>query len=175
TKDSKAAADVRDWPMYNHDVLGTRFNPGETAIDRSNAGRLEMKWRFPAQGSELDIGVIHATPIVVGGCVYFGTTTDPAFYKLTPDGKVCWSYRNPALAQRNSRAADAPKDKSARVARFQSGSDGVLGSALVSGETVFFGDLAGWFYALDTATGAERWKLSARGDGFPGAHPINVF
>ena len=25
------------------------------------------------------------------------------------------------------------------------------------------------------ATGAERWKLSARGGGFPGAHPLNLF
>ena len=87
----------KDWPMYNRDVLGTRHNRGETAIDRSNAGRLEEKWRFPAKGSDLEIGVIHATPVVVDGYVYFGTATDPTFYKLTPDGKVRWSYRNPHL------------------------------------------------------------------------------
>ena len=90
--------DAKDWPMYNHDVIGTRHNPGETAIGRDNAGRLEEKWRFPAKGSDQEIGVIHATPIVVNGYVYFGTATDPTFYKLTPDGKVRWSYRNPARA-----------------------------------------------------------------------------
>ncbi|HEV3023796.1 MAG TPA: hypothetical protein VGX76_15080, partial [Pirellulales bacterium] len=85
--------DAGDWPMYNRDVLGTRHNPAETAIDASNASRLEEKWRFPALDSELEIGVVHATPIVVESCVYFGTATDPAFYKLAPDGTLCWSYR----------------------------------------------------------------------------------
>src|SRR6516164_19388 len=91
---ARAQDDGKDWPMYNHDVLGTRHNPGETAIDKSNVGRLEEKWRFPAKGSTLEIGVIHATPIVVDGYVYFGTATDPAFYKLAPDGTLRWTYRN---------------------------------------------------------------------------------
>src|SRR5262249_27556237 len=86
-------SDPKDWPSYNRDVLGTRHARGETAIGKTNAGQLEEKWRFPAKGSDLEIGVVHATPVVVDGYVYFGTATDPAFYKLTPDGKVRWSYR----------------------------------------------------------------------------------
>src|SRR5262245_18259403 len=85
---SLGQTDPFDWPMYNHDVIGTRHNPGEKAIGKANAGQLEEKWRFPAKGSNELVGVIHATPIVVNGYVYFGTATDPAFYKLTPDGKV---------------------------------------------------------------------------------------
>src|SRR6185503_675911 len=81
---SRARSEARDWSMYNGDVLGSRHNRGETRLDPRNAGSLEEKWRFPPAGSELQIGVIHATPTVVGGCVYFGTATDPAFYKLTP-------------------------------------------------------------------------------------------
>ena len=50
-----------------------------------------------------------------------------------------------------------------------------MGSALVTEDTVYFGDVGGWFYALDRATGAERWKLNSRAKDFPGAHPINVF
>ena len=92
-----AQGDAKDWPMYNRDVIGTRHNRGETAIDKATAGRLEEKWRFPAKGSGEQIGVIHATPIVVDGYLYFGTATDPTFYKLTPEGTVRWSYRrNPA-------------------------------------------------------------------------------
>ncbi len=86
--------------MYNRDVTGTRHNPGETAIDRSNAVRLEEKWRFPTKGSDVEIGVIHATPIVVDGYVYFGTATDPAFYKIAPDGTLRWSYRNPVYGKK---------------------------------------------------------------------------
>ena len=95
-----AQADAKDWPTYNHDVLGSRYNQGEKAIGRDNAGRLEEKWRFPAKGSGQEIGAIHATPVIVGGYVYFGTTAaTPTFYKLTPDGKVRWSYRNPELGR----------------------------------------------------------------------------
>jgi polyvinyl alcohol dehydrogenase (cytochrome) len=168
-----AQDDAKDWPSYNRDVIGTRHNAGEKAIDKSNAGRLEEKWRFPAKGSDREIGVVHATPVVVDGYVYFGTATDPTFYKLTPEGKVRWSYRKPARGP--ARPEAPPADEKARAARFQQSADGIFGSALVTKDTVFFGDIGGWFYALDRATGAERWKLNARAKEFPGAHPINCF
>jgi polyvinyl alcohol dehydrogenase (cytochrome) len=169
---ARAEGDAKDWPMYNHDVIGTRHNPGETAIGPANAGRLVEKWRFPARGSGQEIGVIHATPIVVDGYVYFGTATDPTFYKLSPDGKVRWSYRrNPARAGGGGGSESAK----GRSLRFQSSPEGIMASALVTEDTVFFGDVGGWFYALDRANGAERWKLNARAKEFPGAHPINVF
>src|SRR5437879_2822486 len=134
-----AQGDAKDWPMYNRDIVGTRHNRGETAIDTTNAGRLEEKWRFPAKGSDQEIGVVHATPIVVNGYVYFGTATDPTFYKLTPDGKVRWSYRNPARGP--ARPEAPPADDKARAVRFQSAAEGVFGSALVTKDTVFFGDI----------------------------------
>src|SRR5262249_9353983 len=100
---ARAQGDAKDWPMYNRDVVGARHNPGETAIDATGARRLVEKWRFPAEGSGEEIGVIHATPSVVDGYVYFGTATDTAFYKLTPDGKVRWVYRkDPAKAAAKS-------------------------------------------------------------------------
>ncbi len=40
---------------------------------------------------------------------------------------------------------------------------------------MYFGDIGGWFYALDRATGAERWKLNARAKEFPDSHPLNAF
>jgi polyvinyl alcohol dehydrogenase (cytochrome) len=162
---ARAQADAKDWPMYNHDVIGTRHNSGETAISKSNAGQLEEKWRFPARGSKEEIGVIHMTPVVVNGYVYFGTATNPAFYKLTPDGKVRWTYR---------RGAPGVRPKVGKV-RLQSSDEGIMGSPLVTDDTVYFADLGGWICALDRTTGAERWKKSARAAEFPGAHPINLF
>src|SRR5262249_46984709 len=164
-----AQEDAKDWPMYNRDVIGTRNNPVETAISKSNANLLEEKWRFPSKGSNQEIGVIHATPVVVDGFVYFGTATDPTFYKLAPDGKVRWSDRRKGKTVVETK----PLDEKSRNARFQSSPDGILASALVTRDTVFFGDMGGWFYALDQATGEERWKLNARGKEFPGAHPLN--
>jgi outer membrane protein assembly factor BamB len=166
--------DSQDWPMYNRDVLGTRHNSGEKSIGRTNAAQLVEKWRFPARGSDLQIGVIHATPVVVNGYVYFGTATDPAFYKLTPDGKVCWSYRNPA---RRPAAPTPPAtvDGSANPnARFQSPEGGIFGSALVTADKVFFADIDGWMYALNRASGAELWKVHSRDASFPGNHPFNL-
>ena len=153
---AKAQDDAKDWPMYNRDVTGTRHNRGETAINATNASRLEEKWQFPAKGEDREIGVIHATPIVVDGFVYFGTASDAAFYKLSPDGKLKWSYRNPSRP-----APKPPKDEKERTARFQSSPDGILASALVTRDTVFFVDIGGWVYALDRATGMERWKLNS--------------
>ena len=49
---ARAQGDARDWPMYNHDLAGSRYNPAETAIGPANAGQLVEKWRFPARGSE---------------------------------------------------------------------------------------------------------------------------
>jgi polyvinyl alcohol dehydrogenase (cytochrome) len=172
-----AEDDAKDWPMYNHNVLGTRFNRGETAIDKSNASRLEEKWRFPAKDSGKEIGVIHATPVVVNGYVYFGTaTTDPTFYKLGPDGKVRWSYRNAAYRPVQAQTeAQGKEPKSQNVRLHPSDEGGIFASALVTQDTVYFGDLGGWFHALDRATGAERWKLNARAKEFPGAHPMNIF
>ncbi len=180
-----------DWPMYNHDVSGWRYNPAETTIGPSNAGRLVEKWRFPARGSGMSIGVIHATPAVVGGYTYFGTATDPAFYKVSPEGKLCWVYRKPTRAGRAARvesAADAASEPSQdkRKApepekglphdfRFQTTSEGIMTSALVTDDSVYFGDMAGWFYALDRETGRERWRIDARAKDFPGAHAINLF
>ena len=152
--------------MYNRDVVGTRFNRGEKALGRENVGRLEQKMAIPAEGSGVEVGVIHATPVVVGGYVYFGTASDPTFYKLRPDGKLAWSFRNPGRGQ--VKAED-------RNVRFQPSAEGILGSALVTEDAVYFGDIGGRFYALDRRTGAERWTINARAEGFPGFHPLNSF
>ena len=174
---ARAQGDPKDWPTYNHDALGSRHNPGETAVGRDNAGRLEEKWRFPARDSTREIGVIHATPVVVDGYVYFGTTTlDPTFFKLTPDGKVRWSYRNPAYPKAPAQPPGArPEGEEARTVRLRQGAEGgILASALVTGDAVVFADLGGWVYALDRANGQSRWTLNLRGKGFPGAHPMNL-
>jgi polyvinyl alcohol dehydrogenase (cytochrome) len=163
--------DPHDWPMYNRDVLGTRHNPAEQTLDKSNVGRLTEKWRFPAKDSGQEIGVVHATPVVVNGYVYFGTATmDPTFYKLAPDGTVRWSYRNPLFSQ-----VEPQPDGEQQIADQKPSNTGaIFSSALVTDDTVFFADMEGWIYALDRISGTERWKLSTRGNEFPGAHELNL-
>ncbi len=150
--------DPNDWPMYNRDVTGTRHNPAEKTLSKENVGKLVEKWRFPPADSKEKIGVVHAT-VVVNGYVYFGTETTPTFYKLTPDGKVSWAYRNPDHA------------KPPKAVAFGLPMSGFLNAALVTNDTVYVGDVGGVIYALDRANGKERWKIDSRAKPFPGAHP----
>src|SRR5262245_59757044 len=153
------ADDPKDWPSYNGGAAGWRHNSGETALGAENAGKLVEKWRFPAVGDDRKIGVVHATPVVVDGYVYFGTVTQPAFYALHPNGKLKWSYQIAARSNtKNSGREESP---------------GVYGSSLVTEYAVYFGDLAGFFYALDRGNGQERWKVDTRDANFPDAHPLN--
>ena len=48
-----------------------------------------------------------------------------------------------------------------------------INAALVTGDTVYFGDIGGTIYALDRPTGRERWKIDTRARPFPGAHSSN--
>jgi outer membrane protein assembly factor BamB len=158
-KTAGVSIDAKDWPMYNCDVLGWRHNAGETALDKADVPRLEEKWRFPPKGADFEVGVIHATPAVVNGYVYFGTVTHPAFYKLTPDGKVKWAFH---LNEKDDRV------------RFEAGfQNGIYSSALVTEDAVYFATFAGFVYALDRDSGQEKWRLDLRAQTFPDAHPLN--
>ncbi|HMP02492.1 MAG TPA: PQQ-binding-like beta-propeller repeat protein [Gemmatales bacterium] len=154
--------DPADWPMYNRDVVGTRHNPVENRLSAANVGQLTELWRFPAAESKDVVGTVHGTPVVTKDGVYFGTVTHPAFYKLSPEGKLLWTYRNP----------DEPKPPLFRTP-FTLPTSGFVTSPLVVGDTVYAVDLGGFIFALDAATGQERWKINTRVAPFPGGHPSN--
>jgi outer membrane protein assembly factor BamB/dienelactone hydrolase len=170
-KSNAPLTDPADWPTYNHDSAGWRFNPAEKTLSPSNVGKLVEKWRFPAADSKETIGVVHATPTVVAGEVYFGTATFPAFYKLAPDGKLRWVYRNPARTAVLPPTADAPITDKLRGAASDAG---IFSSALVADGAVYFADTGGWMYCLDANTGKERWKVDSRAKTFPDAHFNNL-
>ena len=155
-----------DWPMYNQDVKGWRFNAGERSLSPDNANQLVEKWRFPADGSDEVVGVIHVTPSVVNGYVYFGTATYPTFYKLKPNGEIQWKY-----------SVGDDERKAYRESQHEIGLiplDGVYSSALIAEDSVYFADVAGVIYCLDRKTGEEKWKLNCKSPNFPGAHSRNM-
>lgn len=192
---SQEPASQADWPTYNHDPAGWRFNPAETTLGPRNVGGLVEKWRFPAAGSRETIGVVHATPAVVDGEVYFGTATFPTFYKLGRDGELLWSYHNPARAYVEPPTVDAPESDKLPATLTQTfgiepppgappiteklrgaaSRAGIYSSALVADGAVYFSDTGGWMYCLDARDGSERWKIDARAPEFPGAHFNNMF
>jgi outer membrane protein assembly factor BamB len=156
-----------DWTEYNYAANGWRFNDAEQTLTADNVHELELKWRFPKQGSELEVGVIHATPAVADGYVYFGTASLPKFYCLTPEGEVAWVYDLTEHRQRRGRDID---DSSGHL----NPQDGVYVSALVTEHGVYFGDAAGVMYCLDRVTGQEKWVVDSHAEGFPGAHRANI-
>ena len=167
------AADPHDWSSYNGNAAGWRYNAAETTLSAANVARLEELWRFPAKGSNQNVGAVHATPVVVDGEVYFGTVTEPTFYKLGRDGTLKWSYplRTRSTGSqldidRTGQNGANPKDTDVSV--------GVFSSALVTDDAVYFADLSGYLIALDRQTGKEKWKVDTRGPEFPDAHPLNA-
>ncbi len=155
-----------DWASYNNGVRGWRFNAAEKTLTPQSAPQLVEKWRFPRADSTTDVGVIHATPAVVNGYVYFGTGSYPAFYKLKPNGQVAWVYRPGEGA-----TTDLPKGG---INRIDAGT-GFLASPLVTEKAVYIGSNTGVFYALDRQTGRELWKVNTRAPGFPNHHGANLF
>src|SRR5262245_28683601 len=77
--DSPASADANDWPMYNHDVEGTRYNAAEKTLGAGNVGGLHVLWRYATPAP------VAATPAVVGGVIYAGDMAG-WFYALREDG-----------------------------------------------------------------------------------------
>ncbi len=155
-----------DWPMYNYDVKGWRYNVSEKRLSVNNVQDLQVKWQFPPKGSDTTIGAVNATPTVVNGYVYFGTSTYPKFYKLKPDGTIAWTYE-PGDDQR--RGYHRLQTKMGLVPR-----DGIYSSALVTEDSVYFGDVLGVAYCLDRRTGKEKWQVNCKAKDFPGAHPANL-
>ena len=112
-------------------------------------------------------GSIHATPIVVNGYVYFGTATDPTFYKLTPDGKVRWSYRRtPASGGGAQVRQDCASSRrpTGSCARPSSPTTRSISPTWAAGSTRST--------ARPEPSGGRRVRAASD---FPGAHPINVF
>ncbi|MBV8278922.1 MAG: PQQ-binding-like beta-propeller repeat protein [Verrucomicrobia bacterium] len=82
----RISRDPQDWPMYNHDSEGTRWNTGERVLSATNVGSLTEKWRYPTTGD------VYGTPAVVDNTIYFGDTSG-TFYAMTDKGSVLWTSK----------------------------------------------------------------------------------
>lgn len=80
---NKISHDPNDWPMYNHDARGTRFNTGERELSTSSVQRIQQQWMY------LTAGDVYATPAVVDDTVYAGDTSGTV-YALTRTGQLLW-------------------------------------------------------------------------------------
>jgi polyvinyl alcohol dehydrogenase (cytochrome) len=77
-------SDANDWPTYNRDRTGSRFNSAESTIGTSNASHLKVNWRFPTTAP------VSATPVVADDAVYAGDMSGKV-YALSRSGALLWS------------------------------------------------------------------------------------
>ena len=91
-----------DWPAYGRDRGGERFSP-LTRIDRSNVATLTVAWRFSTgeAGPGYETGSrtsFEATPLVIGGTMYFSTALGRVFALDAATGAERWRF-NPGVAR----------------------------------------------------------------------------
>ncbi|MCX6625451.1 MAG: PQQ-binding-like beta-propeller repeat protein [Acidobacteria bacterium] len=121
------------------------------AVDRRTG---VLKWKFATHGP------VHSSAAVASGTVFFGSF-DGFFYALdAATGKLNWKFRT-----EGERKFEAPGLHGLEPAHqtMPDPYDFFLSSPLVEAGTVYFGSGDGKVYALDSATGAVRWKFATKG------------
>ncbi|HYH58901.1 MAG TPA: PQQ-binding-like beta-propeller repeat protein [Thermoleophilaceae bacterium] len=137
-----AAPDVAggEWPFYSGTVDGHREQLAEDAISTESVGQLGMAWKQATP----DGGVIHSTPTVVDGCVFFGTDLGNVYALNADTGEVVWTQPLAEGGDGSSTFAGA----------------GIVGAPAIVDGLVYVGATtpdASVLHALDQATGARVW------------------
>jgi alcohol dehydrogenase (cytochrome c) len=120
------------WPTYNGDYSGRRFSP-LTKITDANAKHLSLAWIYdlPPDGG----GTIKATPVQIGGVVYF-STPNHAYAVEARTGRELWHF-----VHTRNRGGNTIGNRGV----------GILG------DTLYFVTPDCNLMALDLKTGAEKW------------------
>jgi eukaryotic-like serine/threonine-protein kinase len=108
-----------------------------------------LKWKFRTEGR------VAASPAVTGGVVYFGSY-DGYFYAVDVAGKQKWKFQTDGerrYAGTHLHGADPAAETMPDPFDFY------LSSPTVTDGTVYFGSGDGHVYALDAATGAQKWRF----------------
>ena len=141
-----------EWPTFNGNVSGNRYSP-LTAIDKSNVGRLSVKWTFsiplwqqflpdtPYYRQNMQYFGLETVPIVAGGVMY--VTGPNQVFALDPrTGHQIWHYSRP-------RSTDLVSDASLGTNR----------GVAVLGDHVFMVTDNAHLIALHRVTGRPVWEV----------------
>jgi len=122
----------RAWNGWSPTSDNTRFVPDTVSgIAAADVPSLRLKWAFGFAG---DISAF-AQPTVIGDHVFVGSAGGVVHALSAASGCLRWIFQ--AAGPIRSSIVAAPID---------------------GGHLLLFGDLTGWFYALDAATGRLVWK-----------------
>ncbi len=125
-----------DWPTYHGDLSGNRYSK-LSQINKSNIGRLALKWTFGVRGTDN----LEVTPVVVKGVMYI-TTANQCFAIDARSGRQIWHYQRPLTKGVIGDAAGAIN----------------RGVALL-GDRVFMVTDNAHLIALERTTGALLWDV----------------
>ncbi|WP_378740841.1 PQQ-binding-like beta-propeller repeat protein [Nocardia brasiliensis] len=124
-----------DWPMWQFDPTGSRFNSNETTLTPDTVSNLQLKWAFAFP----DTIAASSQPAVVDGTVYVGGRNG-TFYALDAEtGSTRWAFQ-----------AETPLGGNLPTYGLRNG-------PAVADGLVYFGDNSARMWALDAKTGALRW------------------
>jgi polyvinyl alcohol dehydrogenase (cytochrome) len=123
-----------DWPMWQKDLRGSRYNAAENVITPSTVARLKLKWSFVFP--DVENGWHGSQPAVVGHTLYVGWGDGRIYALDARTGETRWVSEGAASAGESVRT----------------------GPAVADGK-VIFGDTGGSLYALDAGTGRQVWSM----------------
>ncbi|GAB3433938.1 PQQ-binding-like beta-propeller repeat protein [Actinophytocola sediminis] len=128
-----------DWPTWQLNTSGTRYNDKERTITPRNVDQLELKWAYTF--GNVPYSRVGSQPAVADGVLYVGGP-DGVFVALdAKSGKTKWSY------DANAVTGPLPDGKP----------NGIRDGAAVAGDRVYFGDSTGRVFALHRKTGKVAW------------------
>jgi polyvinyl alcohol dehydrogenase (cytochrome) len=121
------------WNGWSPSRDNSRFVPASLAgITAEQVPRLTLKWAF---GFEGDISAF-AQPTVIGNQIFVGSAGGIVHALRVDTGCLQWTFQ-----------ANGPIRSAIVATPFQ------------GGHRLLFGDLTGWFYALDAASGRQVWRV----------------
>ena len=115
------------------------FGGGDGVVYAIDIASGDVRWRFATQGR------VRSSPAVVEGVVYVGSADGSLYAIALEDGRRLWRFDT------EGRRLDS--------ARFGYDRRTITSSPAVGGGAVFFGSRDGSLYAVDAATGAQRWRV----------------
>jgi outer membrane protein assembly factor BamB len=146
------AVTKQDWPAY---LLGPRHPSatyGPATITPGSAGRLRAAWTFREQrpaGKRRPPGGFSASPTVADGMVFIGSQNGDFYALRESTGQVVWKRTLDYQQAGNNGRCKNPR--------------GIVATATVAadprtGSPTVYAAGARYLYALDAATGAQRWR-----------------